>query len=106
MQSALGISDYSKNPGVGSMEKSMEFMGRPWSPMLPMLPFLSHALRKHGEAWEAWEYFSGHISREWVSMEIMGKDLLVILNSMEKHEKHGTVFSHDFRQHRKAWRAW
>ena len=27
-------------------------------------------------------------------------------NSMEKHGKHGTAFSHNFRQHGKAWGAW
>ena len=26
--------------------------------------------------------------------------------SMGKHGKHGTAFSHDFRQHGKAWGAW
>ena len=31
---------------------------------------------------------------------------LIILNSMEKHAKHGALFSHDFRQHGKAWGAW
>ena len=25
---------------------------------------------------------------------------------MEKHGKHGTAFSHNFRQHGKAWGAW
>ena len=25
---------------------------------------------------------------------------------MGKHGKHGTAFSHDFRQHGKAWGAW
>ena len=35
-------------------------------------------------------------------METMGHHL-VILNSMEKHGKHGTLFSRDFRQNRKAW---
>ena len=70
--------------------------------MLPMPPLLSHALQKHGEEWEAWEYFSGHISRAWISMEIMGHDLFVSQNCMEKHGKHGTSFSHDFRQHGKG----
>ena len=45
------------NPGIGSMGKSMEFMGDHCFIMLPMLPLLSHALQKHGEAWKAWEYF-------------------------------------------------
>ena len=66
----------------------MEFMGRP---RLPMLPLLFHALQKHGEAWEN---FSGHnCSRAWVSMEAMGHHFLVInLNIMQKHGKHGTLF--------------
>ena len=29
----------------------------------------------------------------------MRHHLLVILNGMEKHRKHGALFSHDFRQH-------
>ena len=49
--------------------------------------------------------FSGQINRAWISMETMGHHLLVILNSMENHGKHGTAFSYDFRQHRKAWGA-
>ena len=80
--------------------KNIEFMGRPW---FPMLPLLSHALQKHREAWKAWEIFSGHISRAWISMETMGHHLLIILNSMENHGKHGVLFPHDFRQHGKAW---
>ena len=90
-----GTQDFLKStPGIRSMGKSMEFMGRPWFSMLPMLSLLSHDLQKHGEAWKSWEYFSGHISRAWISMETMGHHLLVILNSMEKHGKHGTLFSH------------
>ena len=87
------------------MGKSMEFMGIPWFPMLPMLPLLFHAMQKHGKAWEAWEYFSSYTSRAWISMEFMGQDLLVIENRMEKDGEHGTAFSHDFRQHGKAWGA-
>ena len=49
--------------------------------------------------------FSGQINRAWISMETMGHHLLVILNSMENYGKHGTAFSYDFRQHRKAWGA-
>ena len=67
-----------------------------------MLPLLSHALKKHGEAWEN---FLGHVNRAWISMETMGLHLLVILNSMENHGKHGTAFSYDFKQHGKAWGA-
>ena len=52
---------------------------------------------------ESMGIFSGHISRAWISMETMGHHLLVILNSMEKHGKHGALFSHDFRQHGRAW---
>ena len=36
-------------------------------------------------------------------MEIMRHHLLVIFNSMENHGKHGTAFSHNLRQHGKAW---
>ena len=101
---ALKRPSISCSPGVGSMGKSMDFMGRPWFPHAPHASLmLSHALQKHGEAREAWEYFSGHISRAWISTETMGHHLLVILSSMEKHGKHGTLFSHDFRQHGKAW---
>ena len=67
--------------------------------MLPMLPLLSHALQKHGEAWKAWEYFQATSAEHGISMETMGHHLLIILNSMEKHGKHGALFSHDFRQH-------
>ena len=48
-------------------------MGKAWNSwgdhgfrMLPMLHLLYHALEKHREAWE---YFSGHISRVWISIE-------------------------------------
>ena len=39
-------------------------------------------------------------------METMGHHRLVILNSMEKHGKHGTAFSYDVRQHGKPYGAW
>ena len=65
-----------------------------------MLPLLSHALQKHGELHgNSMGIFSSHISRAWISIETMGHHLLVILKSMEKHGKHGALFSHDFRQH-------
>ena len=78
----------------------MEFMGRPWFPHAP------HASLSFSCSGKAWEYFSGYISRAWYSMETVGHHLLVILNSMENHGKHGTAFSHDHRQHGKALGAW
>ena len=51
-------------------------------------------------------YQQGHIIRAWISIETIGHHLLVILNSMENHGKHGTAFSHNLRQHGKAWGAW
>ena len=31
---------------------------------------------------------------------------VIISDSMEKHGEYGKAFSHDFRQHGKAWEAW
>ena len=64
-----------------------------------MLPLLSHALQKHGEACKAWEYFQATSAEHGIIMETIGHRHLIILNSMEKHGKHGALFSHDFRQH-------
>ena len=69
------------------------------SPCFPCFPMLSKSMGKHGNI------FSGQTNRAWIGMETMGHHLLVILNSMENHGKHGTAFSYDFRQHRKAWGA-
>ena len=68
------------------------------SPCFPCFPMLCKAWR----SMESMGIFSGHISRAWISMETMGHHLIVILNSMEKHEKHCALFSHNFRQHGKA----
>ena len=84
----------------------MEFMGRPW---FPHALHASLAFPCSARAWGSMEnmgIFSDHISRAWISIETMGHHLLVILNSTEKNGKHGALFSHDFRQHRKAWEAW
>ena len=77
--------------------------------LFPHAPHASLAFPCSAKAWGSMEsmgIFSGHISRAWISIETMGHHLLVILNSTEKHGKHGTLFSHDFRQHGKAWGAW
>ena len=81
------------------MGKSMEFMGRPW------FPHASLAVPCSAKAREAWEYFQATSAEHAISMETM-EHHLIILNSMEKHGKHGALFSHDFRQHGKAWGAW
>ena len=39
-------------------------------------------------------------------MGSMEQYFVMISDSMEKHGEHGTAFSHDFRQHGKAWGAW
>ena len=39
-------------------------------------------------------------------MGSMEQRFVTISDSMEKHGEHGTAFSHDFRQHGKAWGAW
>ena len=41
----------------------------------------------------------------WKSMGSMVQHSLMISDSMGKHGEHGKAFSHDFRQHAKAWEA-
>ena len=77
-------------------------MGRPWFPHATMLPLLSHALQKESMG----IFLKAKSAEHGISMETMGHHLLIILNSMEKHGKHGALFSHDFRQHGKAWGTW
>ena len=88
------------------METSMEFMGRPW---FHHALYASLAFPSSAKAWGSMEsmgiFLRSH-HRAWISMETTGHHLLVILNSMERHGKHGTLFSRDFRQHGKAWGAW
>ena len=69
---------FCKLPGVGSMGKSMEFMGRPWFPHASHASLAFPCYAKAWKAWEAREYFSSYTSRAWISMEFMGQDLLVI----------------------------
>ena len=38
-------------------------------------------------------------------MGSMVQHFVMISDSMEKHGEHGTAFSHDFRQHGKAWES-
>ena len=64
-----------------------------------------HDVKKHGKAWEAW-YSILSFQTAWKSMGSMVQHFVMISDSMEKHGEHGTAFSHDFRQHGKAWEAW
>ena len=84
----------------------MEFMGRPWFPHAPhaSLAFLCSA--KARGSMKSMGIFQATSAEHGISMETMGHHLLIILNSMEKHEKYGALFSHDFRQHGKTWGAW
>ena len=73
--------------------------GKKHGPCFPML------CKSTGKAWKAWEYFQATSAEHGISMETMEHHLLIILNSLEKHGKHGALFSHDFRQHGKAWES-
>ena len=79
---------------------------------------------EHGLAWNSWDRAFLSFRIAWKSKGSMeqhflmisdsmgkhgehGKSLIFITSkSMGKHGKHGTAFSHDFRQHGKAWGAW
>ena len=78
---------------------------------------------EHGLAWKSSDRTFLRFKISWKSMGSMAQHFLMISDSMEKHggmvqhflmisdgmEKHGehgTVSSHDFRHHGKAWGAW
>ena len=64
---------------------------------------ISDSMEKHGEHGNS--SFSC-LQIAWKSMGSMVQHSLIISDSMEKHGEHGKAFSHDFRQHGKAWEAW
>ena len=100
-----------------------ETMVSPCFPCFPCFSMLCKNMEKHGKhgnifqvtppehglAWNSWDRTFSSFRIAWKSMGSMEQHFLMISDSMGKHGehgKHGTVFSHDFRQHGKAWRAW
>ena len=81
---------------------------------------ISDSMEKHGEHGTAFLMISDSMGKHgehgnssfsclqiaWKSMGSMVQQSLIISDSMEKHGEHGKAFSHDFRQHGKAWEAW
>ena len=82
-------------PGVGSMGKNHGIHGETMvSPCFPCFPIL---------LWKSMGiFFRQHQQSLDNSVETMGHHLLVILNCMENHGKHGTAFFLYYRQHGKA----